>query len=143
MSWVSSPDSSLTSGWLSSQYMGLGPTGSVINAASAEGDSGAGPLYQLGLTDGVEYYWRVTTAPASGALVIREDGSFSHTGAADGSWPWMASVYANGVLNWTLTITDQIGEVTDDVAYPLAGLSQSYPLAGDVQTYPLAGLPQT
>lgn len=138
MSWVSSPDASLSSGWLSSQYQGLGPTGAVIKAATAEGDSGAGPLYDLGLADGSEYYWRVTDAPSSGTLRIYEDGSFSHTGASDGAWVWMASVYANGVLAYTLTITDTVGTVSDDETYPLAGSAQGYPLAGTAQAYPLA-----
>lgn len=111
MNWVSSPDASLPGGWLSSQYAGLGATGAVINAASSGGESGAGPLYGLGLSGASEYYWRVTAAPASGTLQIYEDGSFSHTGAADGSWPWSANVYAGGVLAYTLTITDGVGVV--------------------------------
>lgn len=111
MSWVSSPDASLPSGWLSSQYAGLGATGAVINAASSSGESGAGPLYGLGLSGASEYYWRVTAAPGSGSLAIYEDGTFSHTGAADGSWSWSASVYTDGVLSHTLTITDAFGTV--------------------------------
>ena len=115
MSWVSSPDSALSSGWLSSQYAGLGATGAAINAASLGGESGAGPLYGLGLSGSAEYYWRVTAAPGSGSLVIYEDGTFSHTGAADGAWIWTANVYADGVLQWVLTITDTLGAILPEV----------------------------
>jgi len=130
MSWVSSPDASLVGGWLSSQYSGLGATGAVINAASSGGESGAGPLYGLGLSGASEYYWRVTTAPASGALVIYEDGTFSHTGAADGSWTWTANVYADGVLQWSLTVTGTFGTPTLSGNITLGGLSLTGALVG-------------
>lgn len=96
---------------VASVYPGLGAPASAIIAASSGGESGAGPLAGLGLVDGADYYWTVTSLPASGLLQIFEDGSFSHTGAADGSWPWSANVYADGVLAYTLTITDGYGTV--------------------------------
>lgn len=131
MSWVSSPDASLPGGWLSSQHAGLGATGAVIDAASSGGESGAGPLYGLGLSGAAEYYWRVTAAPGSGSLVIYEDGTFGHTGAADGAWLWAASVYTDGVLSHTLTITDTFGSVAPPpqvVSGPFTNPATRHPL---------------
>lgn len=92
-------------------YPGLGAPAAAILAASSGGESGAGPLASLGLIDGTDYYWTVTSPPASGTVTIVEDGSFSHTGAADGAWLWAANVYAAGVLAYTLTITDSFGAI--------------------------------
>lgn len=142
MSWVTSPDSALSSGWLSSEYAGLGPTGAVINAASSGGESGAGPLYDLGLSSGLEYYWRVTSGPSSGSLVIYEDGSFSHTGGSDGSWPWSANVYADGVLTWTLTITDTFGILASITTDPFKSYAGSV-LGGEVIPHVLVVNPST
>lgn len=142
MSWISSPDSALSGGWLSSQYAGLGATGAAINAASSGGESGPGPLYSLGLIDASEYYWRVTSAPASGSLTIYEDGSFSHTGAADGSWSWTASVYTDGVLSYTLTITDSFGATARITTDPFKSYNGSI-LGGAVIPHVMAILPNT
>lgn len=112
MSLLADTTSLIAGSLVASVYPGLGAPGSAILAASSAGDSGAGPLAALGLSGNTDYYWVVTSAPASGVLRIYEDGSFSHTSAADGPLPWTANVYANGVLAYTLTITDTFGVVT-------------------------------
>lgn len=113
MSILADTTSMLAGCLVASIYPGLGAPADVILAASADGDSGAGPLADLGLVSGTDYFWVVTSAPADGSLVIYEDGSFSHTGAADGEWPWVADVYAGGVLQWSLTVTDQFGTIEE------------------------------
>lgn len=115
MSLLADTTSMLPGCLVASIYPGLGAPASTIIAASSGGESGAGPLVGLGLVDGTDYYWTITSLPASGALVIYEDGSFSHTGAADGSWPWSANVYADGVLAYTLTVTDGVGVASGGV----------------------------
>lgn len=133
MSLLADTTSMLSGCLVASIYPGLGAPASAIIAASSGGDSGAGPLVGLGLVDGTDYYWTVTSPPASGSLVIYEDGSFSHTGAADGSWPWSASVYADGVLAYTLTITDGVGTVAPPaqvISGPFTDPATRQPLPG-------------
>jgi hypothetical protein len=156
MSLLADTTSMLPGCLVASIYPGLGAPAAAIIAASSGGESGAGPLVGLGLVDGTDYYWTITSLPASGSLVIYEDGSFSHTGAADGSWPWSANVYADGVLQWTLTITDGVGVISGGVlggsvvlgnVAPAGSMrsgvaARAYPLAGVVQEYPLAGVTQ-
>jgi hypothetical protein len=136
MSLLADTTSMLPGCLVASIYPGLGAPAAAIIAASSGGESGAGPLVGLGLVDGTDYYWTITSLPASGSLVIYEDGSFSHTGAADGSWPWSANVYADGVLQWTLTITDILGVVAPPVVVSPPG-PQPYPQRrGEGPLYP-------
>lgn len=85
------------SGLWASLYQGLGATGAVIKALPL-GAHGASIGSNDGLLDSAEYYFRVTTPPATGSVRLYELGDFDQVFVGDGQAPWSYSEYENGVL---------------------------------------------
>ncbi|MEJ1938144.1 Ig-like domain-containing protein, partial [Nostoc sp. NIES-2111] len=81
-----------------SLYAGLGVTGSELRATTGAGASGAGLLFNDWDTgdDAKEFRALLVTAPSSGALTLNEDGTFSLTGAADGSYSLTYRLFVDG-----------------------------------------------
>ena len=79
---------------------GLGVKGSVIRATTQFGAHGPGALYNdwdNAGDDDSEFCARLLTAPASGSFFMNEDGSFTLTGAADGSYTFSYQLIVDGV----------------------------------------------
>ena len=98
MSWASNPDSSLSDGWLSSAYPGLGILGSAIPTA---GDNGGSPVLNDGISAGKEYRWALVTPPASGTTIPTADQQLH-------SWPGTAltgfgssTLSVIGIVTWS------------------------------------------
>lgn len=92
------------------QYAGFGIRGADIPTT---GDSGGSPVLNDGILSTSEYYWEVETPPSSGTVTIYPDMTFEHSGASDGTWPWVYRLYwvdADGTNgNATATVTDVFG----------------------------------
>lgn len=103
---------SLISGAIVCGNRGLGVTGAVIRATTATGTHGPGILYDdwdNSGDDAKEFRGLVITPPASGTLFVYEDGSFSLTGAADGSYSLVYRLFVDGVDLGTATETINVG----------------------------------
>ena len=93
---------------------GLGVLGSVIRATTATGPHGAGLLYNdwdAG-DDDKEFRALIVTPPASGTLSVNEDGSFTLSGATDGTYTLVYRLFVDGVDLGTATATFNVGIVT-------------------------------
>lgn len=92
---------------------GLGVLGSVIRSTTATGEFGAGYLYNDldggGADDAKEIRGLIVTPPASGSFFAYEDGSFSLTGVADGTYSFVYRLFVDGVDLGTATATATIG----------------------------------
>lgn len=88
------------------QYPGYGIRGADI---SATGDTSGSVVLNDGIAPDSEYYWRVVTPPAAGVLTIFPDLSHTHTDAADGTWPWVYELFADGVSLGTATVYSTFG----------------------------------
>lgn len=78
---------------------GLGVSGAAVRAATAAGAHGPGLLYNdwdAG-DDAKAFRALVVSAPSSGALFVHEDGSFTLTGAADGSYAIGYRLFVDGI----------------------------------------------
>lgn len=97
-----------------SAYDGLGITGAALRAATGTGGSGAGVLYNDWDTgdDAKEFRALLVTVPSSGTLTMNEDGSFSLTGAADGSYSLVYRLFVDGVDLGTSTASITVGAAT-------------------------------
>lgn len=99
MSWRSSSAQLVAGKWVSSKHAGHGITGAALRAATGAGGAGAGVLYNdwdAG-DDAKEFRALLVTAPAAGVLTMNEDGSFSLTGAADGTYSLTYRLFVDGV----------------------------------------------
>ena len=119
MSWASNPDSSLSGGWLSSAYPGLGIIGSAIPTT---GDNGGSPVLNDGISAGKEYRWALVTPPASGTITLYEDLTFEFSGAADGIHSATYRLWEDGVDQGTATITLQVGPSHTTISVTLANI---------------------
>lgn len=119
MSWVSNPDQVLSSGWLSSAYAGLGILGADIPTT---GDNGGSPVLNDGINPSSEYRWALVTPPASGAITLYEDLSFEFSGAADGIYSAVSSLWEDGADQGTATITLQVGPSYTTISVTLANI---------------------
>lgn len=90
---------------------GLGELGSTIIADTATGTHGPGYPYNDvdGGDSGKEFQGRIVTPPSAGVFFAYEDGSFSLTGAADGSYSFVYRLYVDGVDLGTATSYITIG----------------------------------
>ena len=91
---------------------GLGQTGAYIRANTATGDHGPGYLYNdwdSSADDAREFQGLVLTPPAAGTLFAYEDGSFTFSGAPDGTYTFNYRLYVDGVDLGTQTATIVIG----------------------------------
>lgn len=90
---------------------GLGELGSTILADTATGTHGPGYLYNDvdGGDSGKEFQGLIVTPPSAGTFFAYEDGSFSLTGAADGSYSFVYRLYVDGVDLGTATSYITIG----------------------------------
>lgn len=113
MSWRSDTAQWLPgSGWLSSAYPGFGITGAAMRAATATGDHGPGLLYNdwdSSADDAKEFRALVETPPVAGVLDVREDGSFTLTGAPDGAYSLVYRLFVDGVDLGTATASFNLG----------------------------------
>lgn len=114
--------------WISGAYVvggtGLGELGSDIAATTASGEDGAGILFNdldLPGDEGKEIRALILSVPASGVLFVNEDGSFTLTGAADGSYSFTYRLYVDGVAS------------TEDIGYG-AGVGRVTIAIGDQST---------
>lgn len=131
MTWLSDSTPLIPGCWLSSAYPGHGVRGDAIPAA---GESGASILYNdvtLPAQAADEFRAVLLTPPAAGTLALFEDGSFSHTGAPDGVWPWTYRGYRNGTAYGDFTVTDTFGAVSGALAGNAAGVASA---GGDLAT---------
>lgn len=113
MSWRSDTAQWLPgSGWLSSAYPGFGITGAAMRAATATGDHGPGLLYNdwdSSADDAKEFRALVETPPVAGILDVREDGSFTFSGAPDGAYTLVYRLFVDGADLGTATASFTIG----------------------------------
>lgn len=91
-----------------SQWGGLGIPGAEVPAT---GDNGASPLYNDGLTSTSEYRIVTTTTPSAGTLTVYPDTSFSFSGAPDGTYSWVFTLYEDGASVGSETVTLIVGAV--------------------------------
>lgn len=94
---------------------GHGVLGSVIRATTATGAHGPGLLYNdwdNASDDTKEFRALIVTPPASGALFVFEDGSFTLAGAADGSYTLTYRLFVDGADLGTTTATFTVGAYT-------------------------------
>lgn len=127
----------------------LGVLGSVIQANTATGPNGAGVLYNDVMQDpsgnaNLEFQPLLTAVPSAGTFVLYPDGSFSFTGAPNGSYNFKFIPKANGVAySAEQTVPITVGVVTSTVTADFAGgfvirstvtsnLAGSYVMAGRV-----------
>lgn len=94
------------------RHAGFGILGADIPLT---GDSGGSPIANDSIAADSEYCWEVVTHPASGTLIIEPDLTFSHTGASDGTWPWVAKLFEDGHDQGDQTIYDTFGDVAHSV----------------------------
>lgn len=102
---------------------GLGVLGSLIRANTATGTNGPGALYNDwddSSDDNKEFRAQLLTAPSAGTLFMNEDGSFSFTGAPDGSYSFTYRLWVDGVDSGTATVNMTIGSSTTPVTTDLA-----------------------
>lgn len=90
------------------KYAGFGILGADIPAS---GEHGASPVLNDSPLSGSEYHWRLETAPSSGTVTIYPDLTFTHTGAADGTWTWQYRLFEDGVDQGAATVTDVFAAV--------------------------------
>lgn len=91
---------------------GLGITGAVMRATTGTGTHGAGILYDdwdNSGDDAKEFRALIVTHSASGDLFVYEDGSFTLTGAPDGSYTLTYRLFVDGADLGTATETINIG----------------------------------
>jgi len=91
---------------------GLGQTGAYIRANTATGDHGPGYLYNdwdSSADDPKEFQGLVLTPPVAGSLFAYEDGSFTFSGAPDGTYTFTYRLYVDGVDLGTQTATIIVG----------------------------------
>lgn len=104
--------SSLISGAMVCGNRGLGVAGAVIRETTGTGTHGAGILYDdwdSSGDDAKEFRALIVTPPASGSLFVYEDGSFTLTGAPDGSYSLTYRLFVDGADLGTATETIDIG----------------------------------
>jgi hypothetical protein len=123
--------------------LGFGVLGATIRSETATGSAGAGALYEMlgdSSDDNKEISLRVTQWPASGKLFVFNNGSYKHTGAADGSWPWKAVLTVQGKdVGSEFTVTDVFGGA--EVSGPFAGaLTRGNTVPGGTFTAVQAGV---
>jgi hypothetical protein len=110
---------------------GLGILGSVIRATTATGPHGAGYLYNDwddASDDPKEFRGLITVEPSAGTFLAYEDGSFTLTGAPDGSYSFTYQLYVDGVATGSPqvdTITIGSGGVTGTSAVTLSAYTQT------------------
>lgn len=122
MSWLSSPDAILSSGWLSSAYAGHGILGSTIPTT---GDNGGSPVLNDSVTPSSEYRWALETAPVSGSLSLFEDLTFEYSNTTDGFYSFVYRLWQDGVSQGTATVSLQIGPSLVVVSATTGGASGS------------------
>lgn len=87
-------------------YAGLGVLGADIPTS---GDWGGSPIANDSPIADHEYAWFVDTAPATGALTLYPDGSFTYQAEGDGSYFWTYSLYDDGVFAGTGSVSIYVG----------------------------------
>lgn len=120
MSWVSSPDALLSSGWLSSAYAGHGILGAAIPTT---GDSGGSPALNDGISPASEYRWELVSPPATGTVHLYEDMTFDYTDTANGFNTFTYRLYELGSDQGTATVLVQIGPSHTTITATPAGAS--------------------
>lgn len=78
---------------------GLGVTGADIRANTGTGDHGPGYLYNDwddASDDPKEFQGLIVTPPSGGTWFAYEDGSFTFSGAPDGTYPFEYRLYVDG-----------------------------------------------
>lgn len=106
MSWLANPDNILPSGWLASEYDGLGVLGADVPDF---GISGSSPLLNDGLNLASEYRWWIESLPLDGTLTVYENGAFEFSGAADGTYSFVYRLFEDGADYGTATVYLQVG----------------------------------
>lgn len=107
----------------------LGVLGSVIEATTGEGTNGAGVLYNDVVADSAgnankEFQPLLTALPSAGSFYLYPDGSFSFTGAPDGTYTFKYIPKADGqayAAEQTVTllvgvVSSFVGNLTEDPA---------------------------
>ena len=122
MSWLSSPDAILSSGWLSSAYAGHGILGSAIPTT---GDNGGSPVLNDSVTPSSEYRWALETAPVSGSLSLFEDLTFEYSNTTDGFYSFVYRLWQDGASQGAATVSLQIGPSLVVISATTGGASGS------------------
>lgn len=94
----------------------IGLLGSVIKAAGATGEHGAGIAINDSLVDASEYLFWIVSQPASGTVAMTELAQATLTVSADGAYSWVYAFRENGIDRGTATVTDNIGAVAITLA---------------------------
>jgi len=140
MSWLSDSTPLVSSGWMSSLYEGHGVLGSAIPAGSVfENDFDSGDAAK-------EFRAVWLTTPSSGTFTPYEDGGFTLSGAADGSYTASYELYVDGVDLGSATVSISIGltavGASLSTSYSVlnavgASLTTSYAILSDSGTTPV------
>lgn len=92
--------SSTQSSHIVSLWGGLGIPGSEVPTT---GDNGGSPLANDGISPTSEYRIETVTAPSAGTLTVYPDTSYEFSGAPDGTYPWVYSVWEDSIDRGTAT----------------------------------------
>jgi len=131
-------DSPLISGKAAYSVTGLGIDGATIRSTTATGDSGPGVLYNDWDSgdDAKLFSLLLVTPPSAGTLVLNDDGSFSFSGAPDGSYSFVYRLFVDGADMGTATVSLSVGVATSPVTSDQAG---SYNVRSSAQLDGAAG----
>lgn len=121
-----------------SAYTGHGVPGSAVPSTGTHGPS---PIYNdlaLPADAGKEYRWAIVTPPASGSLVIYEDGSYAFTAPGSGSYGYTYRLWEDGADKGTAAVTLSVAAVVTGVA-AMQGASTGVFSAGGVMSASIGG----
>lgn len=130
-----------------SAYTGHGVPGSAVPSTGTHGPS---PIYNdlsLPADAAKEYRWAIVTPPASGSLVIYEDGSYAFTAPGSGSYGYTYRLWEDGADKGTAAVSITVAAVVTGVAagaYAIGGepaaITAARPATADTGQYAVAGL---
>jgi hypothetical protein len=100
---------------------GLGVRGDSIPATGEHGPSFLYPSLSLPADAAVEVRGLIVAPPSAGALFAYENGSFTFSGAPDGSYTFTFRVFSDGVDRGTAVASMRIGASYDQTPTPNIG----------------------
>ena len=121
-----------------SAYTGHGVPGSAVPSTGTHGPS---PIYNdlsLPADAAKEYRWAIVTPPASGSLVIYEDGSYAFTAPGSGSYGYTYRLWEDGADKGTAAVSITVAAPADTtspiLSSPSASATSSTAASGSVTT---------
>ena len=132
MTWVSNPDSILGSGWLTSQYTGMGVSGSAISASGLNGPS---PVYNDSPNPAKEYFWKITSRPLNGSFTAFEDLTCEHISTIDGLDSFTYELFENVISVGSATVTFIVGGPVVTINAIAGNMVGNFALSNQGSTY--------